>query len=102
MKRSRQFGFSPNKKLDTSVIPRGYYCYDENGLCPYWSIRKNKPEQQNGYCKYLRLGDWQNKRGIGILWDQCKECDVNWLPRSRTLQRLEIEIATETIVKKWS
>lgn len=92
-------------KLSTKPIPVGYYCYDKKGNCPYWSIRKDKPEQRNGYCAYLGKGDWdinkekrftliefegkkipKNKRvmrsaneaGIpgSLLFDQCKECGI--------------------------
>ena len=38
---------------DTSVIPNGIYCYDENGKCPYWSLREDLPEQYNGFCDFL-------------------------------------------------
>jgi hypothetical protein len=34
---------------DKSVIPKGYFCYDENGVCPYWSIKEDLPEQENGF-----------------------------------------------------
>lgn len=56
-------------------IPKGCYCYDENGLCPHWEKRHDKPEQENGYCHYLQKGDWDFT--FGLLWDQCKECGVN-------------------------
>ena len=82
---------------DKSVIPKGIYCYGKNGLCPYWSCRKDKLEQENGYCSYIEKGDWEindeavmedMKTGetarardiglnVGLLWDQCKECDVD-------------------------
>lgn len=45
--------------------------------CPYWSLRKDKPSQMDGYCSYLELGDWEEK-GTGLLWDQCKACGINW------------------------
>lgn len=86
----------------TSVIPKGYYCYDEKGVCPYWSIRKDKPEQMNGFCSFIKKGDWElgprahpeirwtrggkpmseevsrklSETIGGILWDQCKECGI--------------------------
>jgi hypothetical protein len=74
---------------DTSVIPRGMYCYEilevlPNGggiktrTCPYWSFRADMPEQECGYCSYLEHGDWDESiPGIGLLWDKCKECGVN-------------------------
>ena len=58
------------------VIPQGCYCYDENGVCPYLSDRKDKPPQMNSYCWFLEIGDWEEK-GSGLLWDQCKECGIN-------------------------
>jgi hypothetical protein len=99
-----------NKKL----IPKGLYCYSGScapgsktfKLCPYWSSKKNRPEQENGYCSYLGKGDWEINREkkiviarvhqkdgsykevkekygpdrpsfFGILFDMCKECSVN-------------------------
>lgn len=59
-----------------SKIPKGPYCYDENGLCPWWSKRDDKDHQVSGYCKYLNEGDWETK-GVSHLWDQVKECDFN-------------------------
>lgn len=89
---------------DTSVIPKGPYCYDENGICPYWSLNAYYSEQENGYCAFLDKGDWElntekkwritYKDGksipdaelqsgselglpLSLLWDQCKECGIN-------------------------
>jgi len=93
------------------VIPFGMYCYKDikktkNGyirisICPYWSIRKGKPKQENGYCAYLGKGDWDmnkevkwrtiykngkrsksqsaNELGLymSLIWDQVKECGIN-------------------------
>lgn len=53
-------------------IPKGRYCYDENGVCPFWSLKS----KYNGYCSYLNIDD-DSIDGIGLLWDQCKECDIN-------------------------
>lgn len=58
-----------------SLIPEGTYCYSADGLCPFWERNKQFPEQANGYCHFLNHGDWQEK-GLGLLWDQCKECGV--------------------------
>ena len=61
-------------------IPKGFYCYDyidgEFYLCPFWNIDNEKPEQENGYCHFMGKGDWE-LNSIALLWDQCKECDVN-------------------------
>lgn len=54
----------------------GLYCYDENGLCPYWSADTNKPRQENGYCAYLEVGDWEPDGWLSLLWDQVKECGL--------------------------
>lgn len=74
---------------DTSVIPKGIYCYTiknvemtENGpivhknRCPYWSLNPNKESQDNGYCSFLNVGDWESPTG-GLLWDMVKECGIN-------------------------
>lgn len=90
---------------DISIIPKGDYCYayiDTKYMkCPYWSIIKELPEQENGYCSYLEKSDydlnedkgiaeWKNKDGevtmitqpheigLSLLWDQCKECGLNY------------------------
>jgi hypothetical protein len=57
-------------------IPKGVYCYDENGICPYWSKQKDKPDHDNGYCSFLGRGDWEVE-GLSLLWDQVKECGLN-------------------------
>lgn len=69
-------------------IPRGIYCYKINSIdiskdglsikrknCPYWEMRNDKPTQMNGYCDYLKCGDWEGP-GIGFLWDRVKECGI--------------------------
>lgn len=87
---------------DTSVIPKGSYCYRHTGkmitadkvfsegkwidsapheipeiqMCPYWSLREDKPHMENGHCGYLESGDWESD-GFSLLWDQVKECGVN-------------------------
>lgn len=69
------------------VIPEGFYCYkltgevNENGFpiredCPYWELRDDQEEQDNGYCHFLGEGDW-DVEGLSLLWDQCKECGEN-------------------------
>jgi len=92
------------------LIPRGMYCYKEIkktkngykriGICPYWFIKKDRPKQENGYCAYLKKGDWdlnkeKHKEGkwtdgkgnpieppkevlpLSLLWDMVKECGIN-------------------------
>lgn len=88
------------------VIPKGHYCYDENGTCPYFSYVKvydKIGEIQFPYCLLLKKGsmpngDWKNNEldrlsdhfsqtneelwsgilSLDILWDQCKECGINY------------------------
>ena len=73
---------------DTSVIPKGIYCYDKNGTCPYWSKHPDHEEQENGYCAFLEYGDWEAEipddfpphfptSCLSLLWDQVKECGLN-------------------------
>jgi len=90
------------KKIKERFIPKGFYCYEwkdgERKWCPFLEHRKDKPEQECGYCHYLGKGDWDIntsdrvfvncKTGekilakdmpipVGLLWDCCKECGVN-------------------------
>jgi len=58
-------------------IPTGPYCHGENGLCPFWDIDVNAEEQDNGYCHLLQIGD-SDDGSFGLLWDQCKACDINF------------------------
>lgn len=88
---------------DTTCIPLGDYCYrftgntvtrtqvigedgmpievapyqvPEREICPYWERRNDQPEQENGYCRLLGVGDWESE-GLSLLWDQVKECGIN-------------------------
>ena len=56
-------------------IPKGVYCYDENGVCPFWSRIALAPTIDSGYCSFLARSDAEV--GFGLLWDQVKECGVN-------------------------
>lgn len=73
------------KRAMKKYIPKNtLYCYSvkyTNGKriiipCKWWSKNKNKNKQENGYCSYLKVGDWQEK-GTCLLWDQCKECSIS-------------------------
>ena len=66
--------------------------------CPYWERREEFPVQACGYCHFLKRGDmdinldktivltevkigeeydpFEMPFGIGLLWDQCKECGM--------------------------
>lgn len=71
-----------------SFIPKGLYCYtiesiDETTFrmktnpCPYWrKFSDEYPEQESGYCTYLKKGDFMED-GTFLLWDQVKECGIN-------------------------
>ena len=61
-----------------SFIPRQtLYCYTRGPegfkCCPYWDRITTFPSQSNGHCHYNKCGDY-NSTGIGLLWDQVKEC----------------------------
>jgi hypothetical protein len=66
---------SPIKEdKDISIIPKGIYCYSGpcgTKICPYWSLLS----EYNGHCSYLDLSD-DEMDGLGLLWDQCKECGI--------------------------
>lgn len=95
-----------NKQKAKKKIPKGCYCYKETKpyqlkRCPFWSIKANLPEQENGYCSYLGKSDYDLNEERGemkwykgsdriklayttkpheipnsLLWDSCKECGV--------------------------
>jgi hypothetical protein len=45
----------------TEYIPKGIYCYDDDGNdCPFWDLKLGEyPEQEEGYCHYLKKSDWE-------------------------------------------
>lgn len=59
------------------VIPKGMYCYSSEGRCPHWRHLPEYHEQESGYCTYLKKGD-ADEDGTFILWDQVKECGLNY------------------------
>ena len=80
-------------KNPEKYIPKGLYCYDHLkpiynknkemipvlkviGKCPFLDYDSDKPEGMNGYCHYLKAGDWE-ENGTCFLWDQVKECNIN-------------------------
>lgn len=74
-KRTARFGYFTEKHLE-KIIPKGLYCYNKDGVCPFWDRLDGIPKQENGYCHLLEKGDWESE-GTMLLWDQCKECEIN-------------------------
>jgi len=74
-----KFKFEP----DINEIPEGPYCYRGDHICPYWSKSMEHPYQENGYCALLGKGDWEIG---GLLWDQCKECNIKDEIRTEDLE----------------
>jgi hypothetical protein len=63
-----------------AMIPKDMlYCYKrENGEykhCPFWDLVEHFPKQSNGFCHYLKQGDFTGDH-FGLLWDSCKECGI--------------------------
>lgn len=58
------------------LIPDGPYCYSKGATCPFWDKISRFPDQENGYCHFLKSGDF-NDDAAGHLWDQCKACEIN-------------------------
>ncbi|HEY8890225.1 MAG TPA: hypothetical protein VIM70_08200 [Clostridium sp.] len=60
-------------------IPIGLYCHGrmkpQMEICPFWDNDETKHKQENGYCHYLKQGDW-DLGYTGLLWDMYKECDI--------------------------
>ena len=57
------------------IIPEGEYCYNQSGNCPFSDIDTDQEDQLDGYCHFLKEGDWGDD-GYGLLWDQCKACGI--------------------------
>lgn len=87
--------------MDKSVIPKGIYCYDEKGMCPYHKYIKTVLLHENNgencehredcdetcgtefhnTCKVLiyrcEYMDYTDVEQESLLWDQVKECCEN-------------------------
>lgn len=63
--------YKPNHDSDSIYEITGY-------LCPLWDNDKTKPHMENGYCHYLQIGDDWDAEYLTLLWDMCKECDINY------------------------
>jgi len=47
--------------LPEKYIPFGNYCYENgrNEPCPFWESKKDEyPSQEDGYCHYMGVSDW--------------------------------------------
>lgn len=71
---------------DRNLIPRGEYCYkiieiNNNYIkikpCQYWDKLSGYDNQESGYCHFLGTGDME-ENGTMLLWDQVKECGINY------------------------
>jgi len=69
-----------------AVVPKGEYCYTinkvtEQGIetrhCPFLGYNPEKDDQDNGFCSFTGLKDWEDGT---MLWDSLKECGVNTHP----------------------
>ena len=65
------------KRAMKKWIPKNTgYCYDCNSKCKWRSLKVDKPKQENGYCEYLKKGDWEYEHS-SLLWDSVKECGIS-------------------------
>jgi hypothetical protein len=76
--------------IDSLEIPKGFYCYDGNGTCPFWSLNSEREEQNNGYCSYLKEGDWDVEE-MGLLWNKVKLCSINEYTEEELLEEEILE-----------
>lgn len=103
------------KRVMKKYIPKGIYCYDENGTCKwmkrigYRKIHRINCEFANeceekcweSYdtqcqlfvyrCEYLKYTDFEEE---SLLWDFCKECNVkrDWnYNKQRKLRKWQIK-----------
>jgi hypothetical protein len=51
-------------------IPKGIYCYDNNGRCGHFEWRSGK-----AFCTFLQKSEEDDD--YFLLWDQVKECGEN-------------------------
>jgi hypothetical protein len=63
-----------------ALIPKDTdYCYTRKGggceRCPFWDLIEQFPRQSNGFCHFMKRGDFTGK-SFGMLWDSIKECGI--------------------------
>ena len=67
-------------KEPAKYVPSGLYCYkriDKTNkvMCPFWSIKEDLPEQENGFCDLLNISDYDRNEeadkngGLKIIYD---------------------------------
>lgn len=70
------------KRAMKKWIPKNEcYCYNlvkKKGkvkieVCKWYRLSEKHGEQENGYCLYLKKGDWESE-GVSLLFDLVKEC----------------------------
>ncbi|WP_188205614.1 hypothetical protein [Alkalibacillus aidingensis] len=71
------FDYEEKRLYPERFIPDGPYCYDKNGTCPFWDIDLKRDTDENGYCHYLHIGDWEDDDEPSQLYQKCKACDIN-------------------------
>ena len=74
----KTFPIEGNKPLYEEIIPeKTFYCEG----CPFAVISEVASffygEQSCGFCYFLGKGDFSLKSATQLLWDGCKECNVN-------------------------
>lgn len=95
IEQDRQDRYESRMAKAAEVVPHGMYCYEQTGpfaerkaadgstvlamptrTCPHWTLNGHKRDQENGYCRLMKKGDWMHL-GPWLLWDQVKECGIN-------------------------
>ena len=70
-------GYENKSNAMINIPENTFYCSG----CPYGTNSKLATllfgYQMNGYCYYLRRGDFSFNRPTDELWDGCKECGIN-------------------------
>jgi hypothetical protein len=83
------------KLIARFLIPSGLYCYDivqgKRVYCPFYSIDKTRPVQENGYCSYIGKGDWD------INEEYPKDIEINKKQSDGTYKKEMVKRVRDTI-----
>jgi len=81
-------------------IPKGSYCYDEEGVCYYWSIDERHKDlyQENGYCRWLAKGDYDLNREKNIDWIEVKQKDGSYKRTEGPFSAVELGFPCESLL----